>query len=124
MNKFLLIFLFLISACGQDYNSNSFDETRFGSGNIDTSSPAGQRLAAAFNIIQTNCISCHSNYHSFYGTYTTDELWLNSGLVVAGDFEGSFLIQNLKNYGGSMPQGGSQLSSEQIEVLREWIEAL
>lgn len=122
--KYWGIFLvFLLFSCGQDYNSNSFDEQKYNT-KIETDSPEGLRFYNAYNVINSKCISCHTSYHNGYANYTTSEKWIESGLVTANDFENSFLILKLKNYGGSMPQGGSELSSEQITYLKDWIEGL
>lgn len=124
-NKLLLTFFFsfLFYSCGQDYNSNSFDKDKF-SNDIDVSTPAGQQFAQAYSVIELNCISCHTGYHSTYASYKTSADWVSAGLVNAGDFENSYLILKLKNYGGNMPLSGSELSSDDIATLRSWIESL
>ncbi|MCO4794132.1 MAG: cytochrome c [Bacteriovoracaceae bacterium] len=122
--KRLIILFFLISSCGQDFNSNTFDKERYGNTGIDTSTPAGLRFSKAYNVVQTNCSSCHTGYHNIYSGYTTSQAWVDAGLVVAGDFTGSFIIQKLKNYGGNMPGGASQLSESEINYLSDWISNL
>ncbi|TNE95422.1 MAG: hypothetical protein EP326_15170 [Deltaproteobacteria bacterium] len=117
MKYISLIVLFLLTSCGQDYNSNSFDRQRYGNTGIDNTTPFGK----AFNVIQTNCINCHTGYHNIYSNYTTSQAWVNSGLVKANDFAGSPLIIKLINYGGNMPQGGSQLGQTEINYLNDWI---
>lgn len=119
--KYLILISFLFLGCGQDFNSNSFDKERYGDTGIDTSTPAGQRFSKAYTVLENNCISCHTGYHNIYSGYTTSEAWIDAGLVVAGDFSGSFLIQKLQNYGGNMPQGSSQLSETEITNLNDWI---
>lgn len=123
MKKLFFLALFLIG-CGQDFNSNSFDREKYGTTGIDTSTPAGLRLSKAYNVMATNCTSCHTGYHNIYASYTTNQQWIDAGLVVAGDFNGSFLIQKLQNFGGNMPQGGSQLGESEITNLQEWIDNL
>jgi len=115
---FMILFVFV--SCGQDFNSNSFDKQRYGNTGIDNTTPFGK----AFNVIQTNCIDCHTGHHNIYSGYTTSQAWVNSGLVKAGDFAGSPLIIKLINYGGNMPQGGSQLNQTEITYLQDWINAL
>lgn len=115
--------LFLLVSCGQGFNSNSFDEQKYRS-TLDTSTPAGQRFADAYAVIQNNCINCHSGRHDNYSFYKTSDDWINNGLINAGDFENSFIIRRLKNFGGDMPQGGSNLSDDEIESLQDWIDNL
>lgn len=110
----------LITSCGQDFNSNSFDSQRYGNTGIDNTTPFGK----AFNVIQTKCINCHTGYHNIYSGYTTSQAWINAGLINANDFGGSPLIIKLINYGGNMPQGGSQLSTTEITYLQDWINGL
>lgn len=118
-----ILLLLLLISCGQDYNSNSFDEEKYNT-KIETTSPEGLRFYNAYNVISTKCVSCHTSYHNSYASYKTSQHWLDSGLITANDFDNSFLILKLKNYGGSMPQGGAELSSDQITYLRDWIEGL
>jgi mono/diheme cytochrome c family protein len=122
--KYFLWVLLLLGSCGQDINSTSDDLTKFQASAIDTSTPAGIRLFNAYTIIQTNCTSCHTSYHSAFAGYTTDNAWINAGQVVAGDFDGSYIIQKLINYGSNMPLGGSALSNDDIETLTTWISNL
>jgi hypothetical protein len=119
----VVVFCFLFS-CGQDFNSNTFDADRFREADIDTSSPEGQRLAAAVSIINNRCTACHEGYHSYYNTLTTDRLWIDSGLVEPGDFSGSFLVTRLINFGSNMPKNGSALTIGEVQTLRDWIEQM
>ena len=123
MKNFLIFFLILLVSCGQDFNSNTFDQSRYAS-NIDANSPAGQRFLAAYNLIDSKCTNCHLGYHNSYAGYTTSDDWINNGLVVAGNFEASQLRNTLKNYGGDMPLQGSQFSDAEIEILQDWIDQL
>ena len=121
--KYFLMF-FLVS-CGQNYNSNSFDADRYGPEvEIDISSPEGSRFAAAYNLLDSQCIKCHDGTHSFWAGFTTEQDWIDVGYVNAGDFDNSFIIKRLKNYGSDMPQGGQELTDNEIEILQEWINNL
>ena len=124
MKYFLILILSSVVSCGQDYNSNTFDAQIYGSqiGDIDTTTPEGQRFAKAFNVIDTQCISCHNNNHNFYASLTTSQDWISSNLIIKGDFDNSFIIRELKNFGGDMPQGSSELSQQDLDYLRDWIE--
>lgn len=122
MIQVILAILFLTS-CGQDYNSNAFDKLKY-SGSLSVGSPEEERLVAAYSVIEKNCISCHNGYHNNYSSYKSSDNWVETGLVVPGDFENSFLVKKLKNYGGTMPQGGASLGSSEIEAIQSWIENL
>lgn len=116
-----ILLLLLVISCGQNYNSNTFDKDIYQEVTIDVTSPEGERFYQAFNVIKDKCISCHTGYHNSYANYTTDAEWTASGLIVAGDYEGSFLRNKLKNYGGNMPASGSELSDSEIAYLEDWI---
>lgn len=122
MKKYLFLLIFLVS-CGQDYNSNYFDSLKY-SDSLGDGTPAGERFQAAYNILASNCISCHTGYHNSYSSFRTSSDWIDNGLVVQGDFENSFLVRKLKNYGGTMPQGGSSLGGSEMELIKVWIENL
>ena len=119
--KFFL-FLFLFVGC-QDYNSNSSDRSKFGPIVLDESDP---NFTPAYNITQNRCVSCHSSpIHNHWSTYTSNEKWLDSGMIVKGDPDNSIFIQRIINYGGTssnMPQGGSALPQAEYDALRTWIE--
>lgn len=122
--SFLFLLVVLLISCGQSYNSNSFDDQKYKKVQIDNSTPEGQRFALAYNVIKTKCISCHNGYHNSYANYTTDSAWSSSGLIVPGDFAGSFLRNKLKNFGGTMPSSGSNLTDQEVGYLEDWIVSL
>jgi mono/diheme cytochrome c family protein len=123
MKVLIGLFLLVLFSCGQDFNSNTFDESRYAS-NISANTAEGQRFLAAYNLIDSKCTSCHLGYHNSYSGYTTTDDWINNGLIVAGDFASSTLRNTLKNYGGDMPLQGSQFSDAEIEILQDWIDNL
>jgi mono/diheme cytochrome c family protein len=117
-----LILVLALVGCGQSFNSNTNDYNLIASSYCaDQSNTA---LCDANAIIQQNCANCH--FHSGWAAYDTDEEWINSGngRVVAGDADGSTLITKLRNYGGNMPEGAPQISNEDAETLRDWINGL
>lgn len=118
----IIIVLIAMSACGQNYNSHSSDEfLSSGTFGIDVSTAQGQRLFAAFTVLNNQCISCHSGRHDSYLSLNTDALWIASGLVIKGDSASSTLIQYLKNNGGTMPKSAPQISSDELQALEDWI---
>ena len=125
-NKIIIfIFLFVISACGQDYNSNYNDHGQYSSVSIDTSTPEGARFGAAYKVLQTKCMSCHSYTHPFDESFNTSEKWIHSGYVVQGNYLASLIISTLKNYEGTMPEDpNTPLSKEELATLEAWISNL
>lgn len=121
MKKLFFVSLFLfLSSCGQDYNSNSGDQGQYSpNGSIDTSTPDGVRLSAAYSILQAKCFQCHSGWTN----YTTSAQWESAGLIAKGSAANSELVRSLKNYGGDMPPDPqSPLSTEQVAVFENWID--
>ena len=115
--KALVLISFLFSSSCQDYNSNSFDQNKYQSTNLNE--PLG--------IIRAKCISCHKGTHDWWANLTANSDWSNTQVngsfyVVPGDFAGSYIISRLKNFGSDMPDGGSALTEEELAVLRDWIE--
>lgn len=121
IRNFLLVFVLV--SCGQDFNSSSFDESKFLDVGIDVSTPEGQRFFKAYQLIDAKCTSCH-NYHDQLSSYTTSDDWVAAGYVSPGDFTGSLLVQRLQFSGSNMPLGSSGLNTSEIDTLRDWIEGL
>jgi hypothetical protein len=119
-----MIILFIISifftvSCGQDLNSNSFDEFKFTgevSGTIE--------FVNAYKVIEKRCISCHTGAHSQWSQYKESEEWERESLVISRNVTDSLIVSRLINNGGDMPQGGSSLPAEDIETLTKWINSL
>lgn len=121
--KYLFVLFFLIG-CGQDFNSNSGDESFSAVNGIDTSTPAGQRLDAAYTVLKNECMSCHTGYHNSWNSYKTDTAWINAGLVSAGSPAASTVYNRLKNVGGDMPLLNPQISEVERQALDAWITQL
>lgn len=121
-NLLLLSILLLVSSCGQDYNSNSGDSGQYTPNSaIDTSTPEGARLSAAYTVLQNKCLQCHSTWSGF----TTSSRWEQAGLIVTGSASGSEIVRRLKNYGGDMPPDPfSPLSNEELTAVENWIDNL
>lgn len=115
----LLCLLFTITSC-QDYNSNSGDR-KYGPVVLNEPDP---NFARAYSIIQNRCVSCHDKEHDLWASYTNNDAWVNSGLVVAGNTSNSDLIRRIINTGNSesnMPPGGSPLSNDEYNHLIKWV---
>lgn len=115
MRFFLLLFFI---GC-QDFNSNTFDETKFGVSNLT----GGEKFKTAYPIIQNKCANCHT--HSEWSGFTTEAKWEEEDLVVPGNPDNSKFITRILNTGrneSDMPQGGSPLPDEEYEILVDWVE--
>ena len=121
---FCFIALLLLASC-QNYNSNSGDANTYGPVVLNEADP---NFAQAYSIIVNRCVNCHSsNIHSVWSSYTSNNDWLNTGMVNRGDPDNSYFIQRIINYGASssnMPQGGSALPAAEYNHLRKWIEEI
>ena len=111
-----VLFIFLLTSC-QDFNSNSFDETKF---SPFTGHPA-------LEVLRNRCISCHRGTHDWWSSLVNNSDWSNTIVdgnqyVIPGDFAGSYIIFRLKNFGSDMPDGGPALTEQELNLLRDWIE--
>lgn len=121
--RYLLLSLLLVS-CGQSFNSHTGDAAYSGTNGIDTSTPAGQRLDAAYTVLKNECMSCHTGYHNSWANYRTSSAWINAGLVSPGSINASSVYTRLKNVGGDMPILNPQISETERQVLESWISQL
>lgn len=116
--------LTFLTSCGQSFNSNTGDEAFTAINGIDTSTPAGVRLNAAYTVLKNECMSCHTGYHNSWNAYKTDAAWQSAGLVVAGSTAASSVYGRLKNVGGDMPLLNPQISDSERQTLETWITSL
>lgn len=118
----LLLALFL-TGC-QDYNSNSNDKERFRRVNLT----GGPEFEPAYYIIQERCTNCHSSgIHNSWASYTKEQDWIDRGLVVANDPDGSRLIFRIINHGSTdsnMPLGMGPLPNDEYQQLIDWVNSL
>jgi len=118
----LISILFLLASC-EDYNSNSADKLKY-SNEPQQEESGDPNFQPAFAVIQSRCISCHSGFHNNWATYTSNEKWLNSGLVLRGDPDNSRLIRVIINSGqagANMPQGAGAIPDSEYQLLLKWI---
>ena len=114
--------LFFVIACGQTYNSNTFD-ANFANTSYCTNT-SNTNLCAANEIIFTKCVDCHDHTHDSWRNFLTDSLWTASGRVVPGNAAGSTLIQKLWSEGGNMPKDKPPLTEAEVNTLRTWINSM
>lgn len=118
----LISCLFILSSC-EDYNSNSADKLKY-SNEPQQEQTGDPNFAPAFSVIQNRCISCHSGFHNNWAAYTSNERWLNSGLIQRGDPQNSSLIKVMFNSGqagANMPLGSGAIPDAEYQLLLKWI---
>ena len=123
MRILLCTCLFFIFAACDDQNSNSSDRINY-SRTGQQQETADTEFAAAFSIIQSRCINCHSGRHNAWAGFINDERWINSGLVHRGDPDNSSLITRIINSGhpvANMPEGTGAIPNAEFQTLRSWI---
>ena len=113
-----------LGSCGQTFNSNTDDYLLLQSSYCQDQTNTA--LCEANEVIQTKCTSCHSGDHTSWGAWDTNEEWLESGRVIAGNPEGSSLVSKLKVYGtgGNMPLDDAPLTQEEYDKIEAWINSL
>jgi hypothetical protein len=118
--KIALIVLLLTYIGCQDYNSNTFDQDRYG----EIELIGGGEFKVAYSALQKNCMSCHR--HAHWAKYTNEQDWVqNENLVVPGDAGQSQVVYRIINYGGAnsdMPVGGGQISTAEYNAIKTWVE--
>lgn len=94
-----------------------------------TVSPERARFAAAKQILDAKCLSCHTSGGSAAFSpfsFSSEQQFVSSGLISAGNPSQSKLIYRLKNYpdttisNRNMPTTGS-LSSDEYNILYSWV---
>lgn len=118
---FALLWQGLVS-CGQDFNSHSLDRPLTDSELDATSceSEAGARFCRAWAIYEKSCFACHRSWSH----YKTEKMWINAGLIVAGDPASSKVIYRLVNAGSNMPPGSGALPQEDYQALLDWVKLI
>ncbi|MDA8792018.1 cytochrome c [Bacteriovoracaceae bacterium] len=112
--------LMVLTGCNQQtYNSSSGDAelesvTCSGSG-------AALRWCLAQQVILNQCVNCHTNYHSNYADFSSED-FVDNDLILPGNSDDSTLFQYLINEGGTMPKDGSALNDADYDAILNWIE--
>lgn len=121
---FILLIAALLTSC-ETLNSNSSDALFYDDVNVQDSN-----LLEPFIILKVECMSCH-NYHNEWLSYTSNQDWINAGLVQPGSAANSKLIHRMKNTSAAesplntnMPLEGSVIDTEDYQKLRSWIDSL
>lgn len=118
---YTIIFIFLLSGCGQSFNSNSGDASQYEPiSGIDDSTPEGERFLAAYKVYKNNCFTCHA-----WEEYKTSAHWVASSLVVPNSISTSKVYTDLRNVGGDMPPSQyPQLTTEEVATIVAWINGM
>lgn len=117
------LMLFTLSvplACGKVYNSSSYDASTYGrtTGGTD-------QFVAAKAIITESCANCHTRTSHQAWAGMSEEDFVSQNLITGGSLENSVLYTKIQgnrtSTPGNMPEGGSLLTSEQLDTLEAWI---
>jgi uncharacterized membrane protein len=118
----ILLFAFLIGGC-QSYNSNTGDKAKFAVIELENN----PQFRAAYKVIQSRCINCHSGTHNTWATYVNSQLWIDKGLVVKASASNSRLVKRIINSGetgSNMPPEGGPLPNDEYQTIVDWINGL
>lgn len=119
--RFFLV-LILLSAC-QSYNSHTGDKAKFAEIELEDNA----NFRAAYKVIQSRCINCHSGTHNAWATYVNSQLWIDKGLIVKGSASNSLLVKRIINSGetgSNMPPEGGPLPNDEYQTILDWINGL
>jgi hypothetical protein len=108
---------------------NAVESPTAASGSSNSSAAPASGVSFSKDILplfQSTCVSCHGGALTSRGLDLTsyDNVMAgsqNGPVIVAGKADGSLLIQLVKS--GTMPKNGSPLTSAQIKLLVDWINA-
>jgi hypothetical protein len=91
--------------------------------------PSGSAVSFSKDILpmfQNSCVKCHGGENTNKGLDVTtyDKLMAgsaNGAVIVPSNADGSKLVQQVVN--GKMPKRGEKLTSDQIQMLKDWVNA-
>jgi hypothetical protein len=136
-NKFSLFSIFLLalasammlSACGGQSDTQAVQPT------VDAAQPTGEAVssntAVSFSkdikpILDKSCVSCHGGERTNKGLDVTtyDKLMVgsvNGAVIVPNNADGSKLVVSVAE--GKMPKRGAKLTTEQVQLIKDWVNA-
>ena len=120
-----LILLTLLSSCFQQSNSNTSDQ-RLENGTTVT---GNEKFQAAFNVLNNECVACHTGYHDDWLNLKTEEDWASLGDVKPGDSNNSHMVERIhgcgtKDLDDQMPKSADRLNSTECGAITDWIDSL
>jgi uncharacterized membrane protein len=124
--QFILIIIALVFVCAFVIFQNG------AMGNVIAAQPS-QTVVSVENVsysrdiyplVERRCIKCHGGEFPSEGLSMESYQSLMSGsqngqVIVAGDANNSLIIEKIES--GEMPKRASNLTAEQIELIRQWI---
>lgn len=111
VSRLSLLLVLSIAAC---------DDTEFPAHSVEVT---GDGYDAVLEVVDGNCISCHTGDSAPMGLNLADDLCaeiLDDRMVVPGDAEGSVLYQRITSAAAPMPQGGL-MDQGNIDIIGDWI---
>ena len=124
MNKLLAAGIVLAAClpplgCGKVYNSSTYDAFTYGSAG------GTAQFLAAKDIIKNNCATCHTHPSHQAWAGMSEKDFITQNYVVAGNLAGSQLYTKIQGnrtgIAGNMPEGGTPLTSAQLDTMEAWI---
>ena len=115
----LLSGIFLLASCGGSTSAPAVLPPHTPSASVSFSKDV-------LPILQNTCVNCHGGEKTSKGldlkTYESMMAGSQNGtMIVPGDSANSKLIQSVQS--GKMPKRGQALSSEQIQLMMDWVNA-
>ena len=114
-----------MASCFQQSNSNTSDQ-RLENGATVT---GNEKFKAAFNVLNNECVACHTGYHDDWLNLKTEDDWASLGDVKPGDSSNSLMVERIHGCGPSdsgdqMPKSADRLTSSECAAITEWIDSL
>ncbi len=122
--KFFILFVLIFSCKPIRNSSQEYDRDISGGIDIEESS----EFLAAKGLIDSRCVSCHDNYHSAWKNLS-EQGFIKSGYVIAGDPEKSKIYQSLFSGGinvvsSLMPKNDNEFTEDEKKVIADWINSI
>ena len=113
--------IFLLVSCYQQSNSNTADQSI----GVEIDASEGARFQQAFQVLNAECIQCHTSRHQDWGRLIRESDWVSDGLVVAGDSNNSWIVKRIHSCGntdeGAQMPIGDLLTKEECDAITNWI---
>ena len=122
----LILFLTILSclsSCFQQSNSNITDNTSC------LKLTGSDEFKVACDVLNTKCISCHSNYHNDWANLTSESQWADLSTITPGNSDNSLLVERIHGCGSidsgdQMPEDAERLTADECKKITDWIDSL
>lgn len=122
MKLIILLAMISLSGCFQQSNSTLKDES------IGKEVDGADEFVAAYAVLNSQCISCHTGYHQSWGNYTEESDWIADDLIQEGSSANSYLVKRIRNCGtgqeADMPNTGDSISKAECDAIKDWIDSI